>query len=334
MPAETSPTARALLALECIQSRPGVTAGGLAAALGVTERAARRYVAILREAGVPVESVRGPYGGYRLGRRHRPPPLVFTADEALGLVMAVLDGHHAADDPTAHVGSALGKIVRSLPERLSAQVEAVRRTTTAAPDRAAVRPDPGTTAALVEACAARRAVRIGYRSAAGSSGRELDVDPWALVVRHGRWYLLCWSHGAGARRAYRVDRIGHVVLLDAAVVPPEDLDPVRDLEVHLSVGWEFEVEVVVDAPAEVVPRWLPPAMGRVEAVDRDRARVLGSTSNPVWYAEQLVVLPVPYRIVRCPELREAARELGRRLAAAGEESGDRPGGGRPVADAT
>ena len=35
---------------------------------GVTDRSARRYVAILREAGIPVEAVRGPYGGYRLGR--------------------------------------------------------------------------------------------------------------------------------------------------------------------------------------------------------------------------------------------------------------------------
>jgi predicted DNA-binding transcriptional regulator YafY len=34
----------------------------------VTERAARRYVAILREADIPVESAPGPYGGYRVGR--------------------------------------------------------------------------------------------------------------------------------------------------------------------------------------------------------------------------------------------------------------------------
>ena len=34
-----------------------------------SQRAARRYVAVLREAGVPIESVRGPYGGYRVGRR-------------------------------------------------------------------------------------------------------------------------------------------------------------------------------------------------------------------------------------------------------------------------
>ncbi|MEJ7741300.1 MAG: hypothetical protein WKF73_01400 [Nocardioidaceae bacterium] len=47
-------------------------------------------------------------------------------------------------------------------------------------------------------------------------------------------------------------------------------------------------------------------------------RLIGSTSNPVWYAEQLAKTPASYRIVRCPELQEAARVLGQRLLAAGE----------------
>jgi len=161
---ESSPTARALLALELIQGSPGITASLIADKLGVSERAARRYVGILREAGIPIESIRGPYGGYRVGRGLRLPPLVFSSTEALGLVMAVLDGHHAAGDPTSLVGAAIGKIVRALPEPVAAQAEAVRRTAAAAPDRSAARPDPGTTTTLVQACSDRRRLRIGYRS--------------------------------------------------------------------------------------------------------------------------------------------------------------------------
>ena len=100
-----SPTARALRVLELVQTRPGLTAGALAERLGTSDRAVRRHVATLRAAGVPVESASGPYGGYRLGRALQVPPLVFTASEALGLVMAVLDGHHAAADPADPVGS-------------------------------------------------------------------------------------------------------------------------------------------------------------------------------------------------------------------------------------
>ena len=317
MKPDASPTARALLALELIQDSPGITADRLADKLGVSERAARRYVGILREAGIPIESVRGPYGGYRVGRGLRLPPLMFSAAEALSLVMAVLDGHHDASDPTNPVGSALGKIVRALPEPVAAQAEAVRRTTAPAPDRAAARPDLGTTATLVQACSNHRRVRIGYRSEAGSEWLS-EVEPWAVVVRHGRWYLLCWSGTADARRAYRIDRVRAVEVLDDTFSPPADLDPVAMLEEHLAVGWEYDVEVVIDAPVESVARCLPRAVGRLEPLDLETSRLVGSTSNPVWYAEQLAAIPASYRIVKCPEVQKAARVLGRRLLAAGE----------------
>lgn len=312
---ETSPTARALLALELVQAHPGITAARLGADLGVTERAARRYVEILREAGIPVTSVRGPYGGYRVGRGLRLPPLVFTATEALGLVMAVLDGHHDAGDPRDPVGAALGKIVRALPEPVAAQAEAVRRGTSPAPDRAAARPDPGTTTALVDACGQQRQVRLTYRSRPDSSW-ETEAEPWAVVVRHGRWYLLC-RVPAGIR-TLRIDRITRVERLDASFVPPADLDPVAVLEENLSVGWEHEVEVLVEAPLDVVRRWLPRSFGRLEPVDPTTTRLTATTSDPDWYAAQLVLLPAPYRVVGDGSVRASARTLGRRLAAAGD----------------
>ncbi len=313
---DASPTARALLALELIQGSPGLTADRLAGKLGISERAARRYVGILREAGIPIESVRGPHGGYRVGRGLRLPPLMFTAAEALGLVMAVLDGHHEASDPADPVGSGLGKILRALPEPVAAQADAVRRTTAPAPDRAAARPDPAMTTVLVQACSDRRRVRLGYRPEAGPE-RIIEADPWAVVVRHGRWYLLCWSHTTQARRVYRIDRVGEVRLLEEPFSPPASLDPVAVLEEHLAVGWEYDVEIIIDAPLDTVTRHLPRALGRLEPLGAEATRLVGSTSNPVWYAGQLVAIPAPYRIVRCPELREAARALGQRLLAAG-----------------
>jgi hypothetical protein len=89
------------------------------------------------------------------------------------------------------------------------------------------------------------------------------------------------------------------------------------LEEHLAVGWEYDVEVVIDAPLETVVRCLSRALGRLEPLDAERTRLVGSTSNPAWYAGQLAAIPASYRIVRCPELQDAARTLGQRLLAAG-----------------
>jgi predicted DNA-binding transcriptional regulator YafY len=245
---------------------------------------------------------------------------VFTATEALGLVMAVLDGHHDAADATGIVGGALSKIVRALPEGVAAQAEAVRRRATAAPDRAAARPDPETTTALVQACSDRQRVRIGYRSEAGSEW-DAEVDPWAVVVRHGRWYLLCHAHASGALRAYRIDRVRSMEILALRFTPPSDLDPVALLEEHLAAGWEYDVEVVIDAPRETLVPRIPRALGRLEAVDDGMTCLIGSTSDPWWYVWQLAGLPAPYRVVGSQELRDAARTLGSRLlASAGEQT--------------
>jgi len=315
--ADLSPAGRALRALELLQAQPGITGGQLAAQLGVTERAARRYIAILREAGIPVESTRGPYGGYRAGRGIRLPPLVFTATEALGLVMAALDGSHAAADADDPVGAALGKIIRVLPENVGRQAAVMRRHACAAPDRGAVRPGTETTSALVAAVAAQRQVSIGYRSESGRQWRE-DVDPWAVVVRHGRWYLLCHSHRARAVRAYRIDRIQSVAGGNEQFRAPGDLDYVDLLEQHLGAGWEFETRVVFDAPCDEVARYVRPPMGRLEHIDDgERCVLIGTTSNPAMYAgEWLAAIPVRCHVEGGSELRAAVAAVAERLTAA------------------
>jgi predicted DNA-binding transcriptional regulator YafY len=309
---DLSPTARALRALEVLQTRPSTTAEELARRLGVTERAARRYVGILREAGIPVQSVRGPYGGYRLGRGTRLPPVSFTEAEALVLVMAVLDGH--TSDPDDLVGSALGKVVRALPESVGRQAAAVREHASATPDRDSARPNPAITSALVTAVAGRRRLLVSYRSESGNEW-EAEVDPWAVVVRHGRWYLLCHSHRADAIRTYRVDRVQAVRETDHVFKRPEGLDPVAALEEHLGLGWEFPTRVVFDAPAEEVAPWVRPPMGRLEPAG-EGCVLVGSTSNPAMYAQEwLTRVPFTFRVEGGEELRAAVVTLASRLRA-------------------
>ena len=315
---EVSPTARALMALEVIQNSPGITAQSLGESLGVTERAARRYVAILREADLPIESISGPHGGYRVGRGLRLPPLMFTAAEAMGLVMAVLEGHRDAASPADLVGGALAKIVRALPERVASPVRALRAVppSVQAPGTS---PSPVVTAQLIEACTAARRVRLGYRMRAAD--RMMDIDPWAIVLRHSLWYLLCWSHTAQARRVLRVDRIVSVDALPEKFTPPYELDALRTLEEHLSQGWTYPVDVLVDATVEEASRWLPRSLGRLEPEAEDRTRIRATTDEPDWYARQLAAIPAPFRVIGSPELQRATAALGQRLA---EASGAEP----------
>ncbi len=314
---DVSPTARALVTLELIQNNPGITAQRLADRLGVTERAARRYVAILREADLPIQSVSGPHGGYRVGRGLRLAPLMFTAAEALGLVMAVMEGHRGAADPTDPVGGALAKILRVLPERAAGQVRAVRDGfTPARPGES--RPNAELTTALIQYCAAARRLRLAYRMR--SADRQMEVDPWAVLLRHGFWYLLCWSHTSQAQRVLRIDRIAGIEALTDTFTPPHDLDALRVLEEHLSQGWKYPVDVLVDATVEETSRWLPRRLAHLETDGEGRTRLRASTSEPDWYAQQLARICAPFRVLGSPELQRATIALSQRLLCASRDS--------------
>lgn len=305
-----SPTARALVALDVIQSRPGVTASELADRLGVSERAVRRYVEILRDADIPVVSVRGRYGGYRIGRSVRLPPVVFTGPEALGLVMAVLDSPTGAPQADSLVGSGVTKLVRALPESVGRPAALLWQHTAAAPADIP-RPDPATTSALVEAVATGHRVRLGYRTGEGREWSN-EMDPWAVVVRYGLWYLLC-RLDTGEIRTYRIDRVLSVEQLATKSDVPEDLDAIRVLEENLGQGWPLQTRVRFLAPIEAVRPWVRAAMGALEP-DEDECVLVGSTNNPAMYAgEWLAPIPVPYLVEGGEELRAAVRTLANRL---------------------
>ena len=240
---------------------------------------------------------------------------MFTQAEALGLVMAALDGQPTATEADDPVGTALVKVIQALPENVGRQAAALREHAKAAPDRQSARPDPATTSALVAAVAARHRVLITYRSESGNTWKA-EVDPWAVVVRHGRWYLLCHSHRADAIRTYRVDRIRTVGQTTHEFEPPADLDPVVALEENLGTGWEFPTRVAFDAPLAEVAPWIRPPMGRLHPSE-DGCVLVGSTSNPAMYAQEwLATVPFAFRIQGGDELRAAVTAVATRFAAA------------------
>ena len=275
-----------------LQVRSLVTAADLAESLGVTDRAARRYIAMLREAGIPVTSERGPYGGYRLGRGIR--PAAARVHRHRGTWAG--DGRPrdrltwTGDDV---VGAALDKFLRALPASVARQAIALRQHAATVPDLRS-RPDPAIAAALVEAVASKRRITVAYRNESGRSWTG-EIDPWAVVIRYGRWYLRVLLHRAGAVRTFRVDRVLSVVQQDEICEPPADMDPVALVEEHLGHGWKYRTQVRFHAPLDVVRPFVDPPMGTLEAVNDGaectrrqhpqradvRKRIVGADPHPV-----------------------------------------------------
>ena len=89
------PTSRVLALLELLQSGGTRSVAELAARLGVDERDRAPVRRSPARHGVPVESVRGRYGGYRLAAGYRMPPLMLGDDEALAVLLGLIAGRRA-----------------------------------------------------------------------------------------------------------------------------------------------------------------------------------------------------------------------------------------------
>jgi biotin operon repressor len=124
------PTARVLALLELLQAGGTRTVAELAERLGVDDRTVRRYVEHLRDLDIPVDAVRGRYGGYRLARHYRMPPLMLTDEEAPAVVWALLFDRrsHAGPASSLAVDNAMAKVRRVLPDTLARRIDAVLET--------------------------------------------------------------------------------------------------------------------------------------------------------------------------------------------------------------
>ena len=109
------PTARVLALLEILQSGGVHRVVELAARLDVDERTVRRYIDHLLALDIPVESLRGRYGGYRLAAGFRMPPLMLTDDEAVAIVLGLSSARAAGRTGPADSAGAVDSAHRQDP---------------------------------------------------------------------------------------------------------------------------------------------------------------------------------------------------------------------------
>jgi predicted DNA-binding transcriptional regulator YafY len=317
----TRPTARVLALLEVLQAGGTSTVGDLAARLGVDERTVRRYVAHLADLDVPVETVRGRYGGVRLVPGYRMPPLMLTGEEALAVVLGLVAGRRAGLVTTsaAAAESAAAKLRRVLPAALSARLEAVLQTagSTAAPAPAVT---AGTTALLTVAEAARdrRAVDLDYVDGHGRSSRR-TVHPYGIVAHAGRWYLTGADAGTGEVRTFRLDRVAAIEPLPATFEVPAGFDGAAAVVTAIAgAPRRHLVSVLVAGTAEQVRRSLPATLATVQEDpgDPERVRVLIRAERLDWVPGLLAAMDLPFDVEGPDELRPLLRALAQRLTAA------------------
>jgi predicted DNA-binding transcriptional regulator YafY len=307
------PTARVLATLELLQVHGGMTGAELARRLEVDGRTVRNYVETLRDLGVPVEATRGRTGGYRLRPGTRLPPLMFSEDEAVALVLGLLIAQRSGLADEVHLPGVLTRIERMLPEITRARVEAVATGTAVEPSTGKPAPQIQVLSELAEAARAGRRVRFVYHLAVGKF-TEREFDCYGVGSCDGAWYAIGFCLLRQSQRLFRLDRIAAVMSLDITFSPPAGFDPLAAIRSALAaVPRRWAVSVMVWASLDEVRSSVALSPGHFTPCGERSTRIKVEVDDLRWMARLLAGSGLPFRIETPPELAVAMRDYAKEL---------------------
>lgn len=304
-------TERLLSLVVCLlSSRRYLTAGQIRAAVPgypdsfeAFKRMFERDKDELRELGIPLETGANAADdevGYRISRQaYELPEIMLEPDEAavLGLAAKVWQRAELA-------GAAAGGLLKLRAAGIDAEeasqpgIEPRLQT-----EEAAFGP-------LWRAVRDRRPVTFGYQVPGRGAAQSRNLEPWGVMNRHGKWYVVGFDRDRGEERVFKLSRIDGPVRFigppGTIVVPPgtdvrksvRDWDgappPVRtaELRIRSGTGHGLRKHAIADEPAteEAGGQW-----------DLVRTRF----SDVGWYADYIAWFGADVVVLEPVDLREA-----------------------------
>ncbi|WP_028933384.1 helix-turn-helix transcriptional regulator [Pseudonocardia spinosispora] len=224
---------RLVSALMLLQTRGRMTAHELADVLEVSVRTVYRDMEALGAAGVPLYGEAGHDGGYQLLGGYRTRLTGLTSGEAESLFLTGLPAAATDLGLSAVVTAAQLKLMAALPEELRDRAGRIaQRFHLDAPSWYGDRDHTPHLTFVADAVWNQRTLRMRY--VRWAEPREVDrtVQPFGLVLKAGRWYLV--ARHSEQLRTYRVSRIVRVEVLDETFDRPDDFDLVGHWQGYLA----------------------------------------------------------------------------------------------------
>ncbi|MDT0387990.1 helix-turn-helix transcriptional regulator [Streptomyces dubilierae] len=293
-------SSRLVSLLLLLQTRGRMTAAQLAEELEVSVRTVYRDVEALSAAGVPLYGDAGHAGGYRLLDGYRTRLTGLTAGEAEALFLAGAPGAAAQLGLGSVLAAAQLKVRAALPPELRVHADRISGPFHldapgwyAGVDETPYLPD------VADAVWRGRAVQVLYRRWREPTDVERRLEPYGLVLKAGRWYVVA---GPGPR-TYRVDQILRLSATDEEFTRPDGFDLAgywaayqRDFPARLRTGRA----VVRLAPGVTLPG---PVQDEAEP-DRDGWRRVTVAIESVDHAHaEFLRLGTGVEVLHPPELR-------------------------------
>ncbi|KGE17136.1 helix-turn-helix transcriptional regulator [Paenibacillus wynnii] len=216
-----------LLAIILELQRKGMQrAEDLAGTFETSIRTIYRDVQALSEAGVPV--IGAPGMGYSLMEGYFLPPVSFTADEAVTLLIGIDFVEQQFDaDYRAKAMAGRSKIEAVLPENVRLESLRIREgMKIISKSRRINKTNAELLGSLREAIQGKRKVRMIYAKVKPDASEDprmsREIDPYGLVFINGGWILVAFCHVRQGLRHFRVSRIQSLELLKETFILAED----------------------------------------------------------------------------------------------------------------
>ena len=327
-------SSRLLSILLMLQTRGRMTAAQLAEQLEVSIRTVYRDIESLHAAGVPLYGDAGHSGGYQLFDGYRTRLTGLSAGEAEALFLSGIPGPAAELGLGTALAGAQLKLRAALPPELRAQADRMSsRFHLDAPGWYAEDDDTPQLSRVADAVWRSRVLDVRYRRWKEPTDVDRCLEPYGLVLKAGRWYLVAGQGRGQAQerdpernadrraRTYRVDQILELTVREEEFQPPEDFD--------LADYWQrqqadFHARLYAD---EAVVRVSPRAASRLTGAVTRALADTGTAEPDGWTRAVLPIesfdhahevflgLGTEVEVLGPPQLRARMAETARALAA-------------------
>ncbi|MEK4115723.1 YafY family protein [Paenibacillus sp. FSL W8-0919] len=205
-----------------INAKKSFTVRELADEFGLSTRTITRDLQELSELGIPIYSIQGRGGGYKLLQDRMLPPISLSESEAIAMFFACQSLDYFSSLPFGEgAESALQKFYHYLPADIKEQIDRLDgRIMLWSPYRSMA---PGILQTLMQAIMTGEVVTMEYNSSSGIAKR--DIQPIGLYTSSGYWYCPAYCFEREDIRQFRADRILSAALNPS--VPP--LDEIRKM---------------------------------------------------------------------------------------------------------
>jgi predicted DNA-binding transcriptional regulator YafY len=285
-----------------LQARGRLTAAQLADELEVSVRTIYRDVESLHTAGIPLYGDAGHRGGYQLVDGYRTRLTGLSADEAKALSLSGLPGPAAELGLGSVLAAAQLKIRAALPPALANQVGQVQsRFHLDAATWYGAADEVPFLQAVADAVWRGRALSVRYRRWKEPTDVDRRLEPYGVVLKAGRWYLVA---GPGSPRTYRVDQILRLTELEDEFAIPASFD--------LAVYWQrYKSEFLHRLyRGEATVRLSPTALSSLSGPETEAVTRTGSAEPDGWTRAVLPVESTDFAVRRFLALGPEIEVLG------------------------